>query len=269
MIDDKLGNAGGVVAGMLRSLESGDSHSAPPTASDSGETTALIDADCENEVLEINCDFNYDGYQVVRREFFAHINEPSVTFNNYKFYVNTACLNRFQQVDYVQVLVNQENRILAIRPCRAEDRDACAWCTSGSGRRKPKQITCKIFFAKVFSLMGWNLDYRYKLLGRVIHAKEEWLIVFDLTATEVYQRVQKDGQKPRSSRTPVFPEGWKTQFGLPFREHQKAMHVDIFEGYAVYGLRDNIAEHTSNQPEEMDSGNETIQSALGGREHEQ
>ena len=37
-------------------------------------------------------DFNYDGYQVVRREFFAHINEPSVTFNNYKFYVNTACL---------------------------------------------------------------------------------------------------------------------------------------------------------------------------------
>ena len=118
-------------------------------------------------------------------------------------------------------------------PAGREDRDACAWCTNGSGRRKPKQITCKIFFAKVFSLMGWNLDYRYKLLGRIIHAKDEWLIAFDLTATEVYQRVQKDGQKPKSSRTPVFPEGWKTQFGLPFREHQKSMQVDIFEGYAM------------------------------------
>ena len=128
----------------------------------------------------------------------------------------------------MQVLVNQESKILAIRPCQAEDRDACAWCTNGSGRRKPKQITCKIFFAKVFSLMGWNLDYRYKLLGRVIHAKDEWLIAFDLTATEVYQRVLKDGEKPRASRTPVFPEGWKTQFGLPFREHQKSMQVDIF-----------------------------------------
>ena len=80
--------------------------------------------------------------------------------------------------------------------------------------------------------MGWNLDYRYKLLGRIIHARDEWLIAFDLTATEVYQRVQKDGQKPKSSRTPVFPEGWKMQFGLPFREHQKSMQVDIFEGYA-------------------------------------
>lgn len=28
--------------------------------------------------------FSYDGYQVVRGEFFAHIYEPSFTFNNYK-----------------------------------------------------------------------------------------------------------------------------------------------------------------------------------------
>ena len=30
---------------------------------------------------------------------------------------------------------------MAIRPCRAEDRDACAWCTNGSGRRKPKPVS--------------------------------------------------------------------------------------------------------------------------------
>ena len=165
-----------------------------------------------DEVLEMAGDFNYDGYQVVRREFFAHINEPSVTFNNYKFYVNTACLNRFPQVDYVQVLVNQESRILAIRPCRAEDRDACAGAPTAPADANRNRSPARFFFAKVFSLMDWNLDYRYKLLGRIIHARDEWLIAFDLTATEVYQRVQKDGQKPKSSRTPVFPEGWKTQF---------------------------------------------------------
>ena len=233
MFEESRENTGGVIAGMLRSLEDGHLDIVPSAELEKAEPAASPANSSSDEVLEMAGDFNYDGYQVVRREFFAHINEPSVTFNNYKFYVNTACLNRFPQVDYVQVLVNQESRILAIRPCRAEDRDACAWCTNGSGRRKPKQITCKIFFAKVFSLMGWNLDYRYKLLGRIIHARDEWLIAFDLTATEVYQRVQKEGRKPKSSRTPVFPEGWKTQFGLPFREHQKSMQVDIFEGYAV------------------------------------
>lgn len=265
MNDENLGKPEGVIAGMLRTLDEEQMVNDSPAAL-GVDTEPTHDKTGGDEVLELDREFNYDGYQVVRREFFAHINEPSVTFNNYKFYVNAACLNRFPQVNQVQVLVNQESKILAIRPCRAEDRDACAWCTIGSGRRKPKQITCKIFFAKVFSLMGWNLDYRYKLLGRVIHSKDEWLIAFDLTATEVYQRVLKDGEKPKSSRTPVFPEGWKTQFGLPFREHQKSMQVDIFEGYAIYGLRDNNTVNSVECVDETAVGGD--KSVLGGQEHE-
>ena len=53
--------------------------------------------------------FSYDGYQVVRGEFFAHIYEPSITFNNCKVNVNTACLNRLPTVSYVQFLVNPED----------------------------------------------------------------------------------------------------------------------------------------------------------------
>lgn len=161
MNDENLGKPEGVIAGMLRTLDGEQTGNDPPVVLEMEAETVPSDSAGGDEVLELHREFNYDGYQVVRREFFAHINEPSVTFNNYKFYVNAACLNRFPQVNQVQVLVNQESKILAIRPCRAEDRDACAWCTTGSGRRKPKQITCKIFFAKVFSLMGWNLDYRY------------------------------------------------------------------------------------------------------------
>ena len=38
--------------------------------------------------------FSFDGYQVVRGEFFAHTFEPSITFNNNRLYVNMACLNK-------------------------------------------------------------------------------------------------------------------------------------------------------------------------------
>ena len=57
----------------------------------------------EDEVLELGDNFDFDGFQVVRREFFAHISEPSVTFNNCKFYVNAACLQKFPDVDTVAV----------------------------------------------------------------------------------------------------------------------------------------------------------------------
>lgn len=63
-------------------------------------------------------------------------------------------------------------------------------------------------------------------------------------------------KNPNRLGRPVFPEGWKTQFGLPFREHQKSMQVDIFEGYAIYGLRDNITANTVKCADEPASGNE-------------
>ena len=204
-----------------------------------------------DEVIDLDGEFDYEGYQVVRREFFAHISEPSITFNDYRIYVNAACLNRFPSVDNVQALVNQDSKILAIRPCREEEHDAFAWCISATERRKPKQITCRLFFAKIFTLMCWNPDYRYKLLGKVIHANDEYLVAFDLSATEVYQRLFKDGEKSKTSRTPVFPAGWQDQFGLPFKEHRKSMQVNIFDGYAVYGIRDNIISDAAIKPEDV------------------
>ena len=38
--------------------------------------------------------FDYQGYQVVRREFFAHVQEPAITFNRYQIYVNSVCLKK-------------------------------------------------------------------------------------------------------------------------------------------------------------------------------
>ena len=106
-------------------------------------------------------------------------------------------------------------------------------------------MTGKFFFAKLFELMDWNIDYRYKLIGKVIHANDEYLIVFDLNASEIYQRIAKDGGKPKTARTPVFPAGWKDQFGLPYRAHQKSLQINIFDGYAIYGIKDSTVSSTA------------------------
>ena len=183
--------------------------------------------------------FNYDGYQVVRGEFFAHVHEPSITFNRCRVSLNTACLNKLPDVEYVQILVNPEDKKLAVRPCTGDEKDSFLWCTTKNDKRKPKQITCRIFFAKIANMMDWNPEYRYKLLGKLIRSDDEYLYIFDLTATEIYQRILKDGEKPRTSRTPTFPREWKDQFGLPIEEHRKLLQVNIFEGYTVFGLKEH------------------------------
>lgn len=209
-----------------------------PVSANMNNSSDVPSLNTNDEVVDMGADFDFEGFQIVRREFFAHLREPAVTFNNYKFYVNCACLNKFPDAFYVQVLVNQETKIMALRPCAENTRDSFAWCGMSKGKRSPRQITCKLFFAKMFSMMAWNPDYRYKLLGRLIHANGEYMIAFDLTATEVYQRSIPEGEKPRTSRTPVFPSGWQNQFGLPYKEHQHAMQVNIFDGYAVYSIKE-------------------------------
>lgn len=183
-------------------------------------------------------DFNYDGYQVVRREFFAHVFEPSITFNNCKISLNAACLNRLPNVDYVQILINPEEKKLVVRPCCEDEKDSFLWCTATNTKRKTKYITCRVFFAKVVQLMEWNPDYRYKLLGKLIRSGDEYLLSFDLKETEIYQRILQDDDKPKTSRIPVYPIEWQNQFGLPVEEHRRLLQVNIFDGFTVFGIKD-------------------------------
>lgn len=213
-------------------------HAVPGNGSDPVSQALHVRASAPNEEVIQDDSFSYDGYQVVRGEFFAHVYEPAITFNNCKVILNTACLLRLPDVEYVQILVNPKEQKLAVRPSNEYEKDSFLWCTSKDMKRRPRQMTCRMFFAKVVQLMDWNPDYRYKLLGKLIRSGNEQLFIFDLTATEIYQRFMTDGEKPKTSRTPVFPAEWKNQFGLPVEEHRKLLQVNIFDGYTVFGIKD-------------------------------
>ena len=193
-----------------------------------------------NTEIESDDAFSYDGYEVVRGEFFAHMFEPSITFNNCRVSLNTACIRKVPEADYVQILVNPIEKKLAVRPCNEDEKDSFVWCSTNrkTGRKQPKQITCRMFFAKVVQLMDWNSQYRYKLLGKLIESNGEKLFVFDLNSPEIFQRIVLESGKQRASRTPVFPKEWQNQFGLPVEEHKKQLQIDIFDGYAVFGIKD-------------------------------
>jgi len=191
-----------------------------------------------DEILEMRTDFDFSGFQVVRREFFAHLREPAVTFNNYKFYVNAACLSKFPQTEYAQILINSEKKILALRPCYENTRDSFKWCnTAPDGKRKTRQVTGRVFFAMIVDMMGWNSDDKYKILGNIIHSNGEYLLAFDLTSTEVYKRTSAEGEKRTISRIAAYPTNWKDQFGVSYLEHKDSMKINIVDGYAVYSIK--------------------------------
>ena len=234
------------------------------TEADNDTVAEIRVNESREDYIEIDDEFDFDGFQVVRREFFAHLTDPSLTFNNYKVSVNAACLNKFPDTDYVLFMVNKETKILAIKPCNEEDRDACLWCTQGTKKRKPRQATCKLFFATILNLMGWNPDYRYKLLGKMLRANNQYMLVFDLTATEMYKKT--DGAR---SRTPIYPESWQNQFGMPYEEHRKSYKIETFDGFSTFKIMESprqkqSTETTDGEVNTIPALNEPAVTASGG-----
>jgi|GEM_PF-1493038 len=192
--------------------------------------------------LEVNKDLeetfvetiDYEGCEVVRREFFSHTFEVSVSFRIDSIMFNTATLKKMPNVRYVQFIVNPEKKKIVIRSCDVDDKDAIRWCQYNEklDKRTPKKILCRMFAAKVFDMMDWNIENRYKIQGNILRSPNEMLIVFDLNDTEVYtpKKRLEDGRLMKSK--PYYPEGWRESFGLPVAEHERALDINILDGYA-------------------------------------
>lgn len=89
------------------------------------------------------------------------------------------------------------------------------------------------------------------------------MVAFDLTATEVYMRTFPAGERPKTSRTPVFPAEWQTQFGLPLKEHKQSLQINIFDGYAVFSVTDKKPTQ-SDAPHSVDTTDMPLDQSAGG-----
>ena len=214
----------------------------------------------DQKAIELAEDFSYEGYQVVRRELFAHLREPAVVIRRDSVTFNTACIAGLEDAVYIQILVNQDNKRMVVRKCEENDKDALRWCVAKPDKRKSRKMTNRIFSAMMYEMMGWNLDCRYKILGHKITFEDETIYVFDLMETEIFldikgKRVKKDTESQattenannieetassdteeikRKNRIPFYPKEWKDSFGLPVEEHRKALEVNMLDGYAEF-----------------------------------
>ena len=226
------------------------------------ENTENID----QKALELAQDFSYDGYQVVRRELFAHLREPAVVIRRDSVTFNTACIAGLEDAVYIQILVNQDNKRMVVRKCEENDKDALRWCIEKPDKRKSRKMSNKLFSAMMYDMMGWNTDCRYKILGHKITHEDETMYIFDLLETEILMDTKRKkkanpdslekkeelvtaetDQTPKQNqeeiaakvarklnRIPFYPKDWKDSFGLSVEEHKKALETNLTDGYIEF-----------------------------------
>ena len=169
------------------------------------------------------------GFQVTRGELFSHIREPSITIWEDRIKFNMACLRRFPGITHIQLLIHPEQKRIIIKPCDKDAPESLRWCSGGGEKEiRNRDMVCRIFAAKLFDLMDWNKDYRYKMLGKPATCDNELLFLFRLTDFELFVSEGK-GKRSRS----YLPGDWRDCFGPPVEQVEKEYKVDLADGYIL------------------------------------
>lgn len=180
------------------------------------EEQAENDRDARAEELEST--FSYDGYQVVRKELFAHLRDPAIVIRKDSITFNTACITGLEDVVYVHVMFNSDLKRIVVRGCDENDKDALRWCIAKPDKRKSRKMTCKPFSELVYKEMGWDTECRYKMLGYRISFEGETLYVLTClcrrSSMKARSEKMKQTRKMRKRQSLQIPERDFTQMIL-------------------------------------------------------
>ncbi len=165
--------------------------------------------------------FDLEGYQVVRGQFMQLRYEgPCMTISNERICFNKFCVQKFENVAYIQLLLHPAERKIAIRPCNHGDTHSIRWRPDPEKPVYSKTLNCQHFGNALYSIMGWNPDYVYKIRGTWACRANEQIIVYNLpNAVPAALIPTADSENTAKRRIDLCPEEWDDDFGAEFYEH--------------------------------------------------
>ena len=212
------------------------SQSVYPKVSDE-DLNELVDAPDEVEIQVAAGDFDLRGFEVTRSEFFDSNRRPAISFSDRRIKFNAPCVRKFAPQTYAEILINPIERKLAIRPSDKSNRSAVVISKLSNKRYTPREVPAAAFYDTIFSIFGWNKDYKYRIIGSLYEQDGELAYVFDAEDSEAFvqsfvlpaQETTEEGTldllpvTPSGKRIRAIPEAWTSTFGKDFYEYELSL----------------------------------------------
>ncbi|HCW23734.1 MAG TPA: recombinase family protein [Lachnospiraceae bacterium] len=152
------------------------------------QTEAASDADIDATVDNADREraWAFSGYQIARTVYFSFAGKNVLTLQDGKIRFNTTCMKEFDDMEYVEILLNTKQKQLAVRPCSSDSPTAIHWGRKDDeGHWKPSTMSCRGFLKPLCDLMNWAMENRYRFIGYSMKEEQEKCLIFDLTDPEI------------------------------------------------------------------------------------
>ena len=147
------------------------------------------------EIRPIGKQIITNGYQRVRSDIFVSRDKLQLKISNGKMQFTSACVQKFVDVEYVELLFNPVKNLLAIRPCTADNPNAIRWARLKDERWAVRNMSCKGVSRLLLDVKDWTADYRIVLNGQYLSSGEGKLLLFSL---------EEETQKQESAEETVY-----------------------------------------------------------------
>ena len=123
-----------------------------------------------------------EGYEIPPRTQFSMLKKPAVSIKYGRMTFNMASIRMFEDIEYILPLVHVGKKKLTIVMCSEEEASSVAWARKRAkdGQWVNKDISSEDFIEKIYKMMNWRRDCRYKVMGKVSNSQEGLVLVFEL-----------------------------------------------------------------------------------------
>jgi len=133
-----------------------------------------------------NGSFDLRGFEVARSQFFNVARRYTATFNSEHITFSIECIRKLDSCQYIEMLIHPEKHLIAIRKSSESNRNAMQWAKQFNGKIFPRHISGAAFLSTLFELSEWKDEYRYRVEGVVKERNGETIILFDLSAPQIF-----------------------------------------------------------------------------------
>lgn len=191
------------------------------------ESIASSDVEISEEIIEGQSgEFDMRGFEVARVQFFETAQRLSVTFSADTLTFGIEGIRKLNNPLYADILLHPTKQLLAVRPGKKDNKYSYNWAKVTNGVYSPKSISATSFMPTIYSLLNWDLENKYRVIGYRKQKDDECLLLFDLKDSEILvpttnlpmETVQDNEMKPittgkNSKNVVAFPKEWADGFG--------------------------------------------------------
>lgn len=206
---------------------------------------ALIKEKIEkNEELEFE---KFDGYELPPSTQFSMLKKPTVTIKYGKIRFNMAAIKLFSGIKYILPMLHGDKKRLAAVPCLEEKDSSVEWARI---RKKDnawvnKDISSVDFVNKIFNIMGWKKDCRYKIIGRIADSERGLILIFDLEEAIRFEPAKKEVVNPLTGKTSIvnekyYPDKYKDRIGKSYNDYAASELNSSYEDLMDYNENSSV-----------------------------